>query len=423
MSHQFPPTPAPSTDIEGKKSSAHLDTFSLPPSALGSDKSSASLSSNASTRSDSSFHPTDPVSPASPQALIAGAKVPATRRRLSAVKDTNPKDGYSLPPPPSRSRTIIQMKPREKNGDDMASSKTPATSSTKAAGTKRKQATGNTAAGRKIARKTAHSLIERRRRSKMNEEFNVLKDMIPACRNQDMHKLAILQASIEYMRYLEECVRDLNTAHDESSRGNSHSRAYQTTAPPSTQSQYQNYDEADSDSDSDEEMSEAPTPAGPTPNPQYPSHNRSSHHPSISPAIMPSAKTSVTSTPYMAPSTTTSPNILPSPHLERTHSYTTVYSALPSPSFSSTNANSQQQQEERLRRQSQSAYSTFSLTSPALGPLDANAGARPNKEDETTEDHEATAALLMLNTDRRSWSSTSGGAGARGMSVRDLLSH
>ena len=43
-----------------------------------------------------------------------------------------------------------------------------------------------------MARKTAHSVIERRRRSKMNEEFSVLKDMIPACKDQEMHKLAIL---------------------------------------------------------------------------------------------------------------------------------------------------------------------------------------------------------------------------------------
>ena len=27
----------------------------------------------------------------------------------------------------------------------------------------------------------------------MNEEFGVLKDIIPACRGQEMHKLAILQ--------------------------------------------------------------------------------------------------------------------------------------------------------------------------------------------------------------------------------------
>ena len=29
----------------------------------------------------------------------------------------------------------------------------------------------------------------------MNEEFGVLKEMIPACRGQEMHKLAILQVS------------------------------------------------------------------------------------------------------------------------------------------------------------------------------------------------------------------------------------
>lgn len=66
----------------------------------------------------------------------------------------------------------------------------------KSGGAKRKQAGNATAAGRKIARKTAHSLIERRRRSKMNEEFGVLKDMIPACKDQEMHKLAILQVRI-----------------------------------------------------------------------------------------------------------------------------------------------------------------------------------------------------------------------------------
>jgi len=62
------------------------------------------------------------------------------------------------------------------------------------------------------------------------------------------------------------------------------------------------------------------------------------------------------------------------------------------------------------------------LTSPAISPM------------QMPEDHEATAALLMLNTDRRTWSGeakakvprTEGkgpsmGAGGRGMSVKDLL--
>ena len=57
---------------------------------------------------------------------------------------------------------------------------------------KKKQPSASSTAGRKIARKTAHSLIERRRRSKMNEEFALLKSMIPACTGE-MHKLAILQ--------------------------------------------------------------------------------------------------------------------------------------------------------------------------------------------------------------------------------------
>jgi len=48
------------------------------------------------------------------------------------------------------------------------------------------------------------------------------------------------------------------------------------------------------------------------------------------------------------------------------------------------------------------------LTSPALGP-----------QRDRDLDHEATAALLMLNTDRRGYGNHSGG---RGMSVKDLLS-
>ncbi len=61
--------------------------------------------------------------------------------------------------------------------------------------TGKKQPSSTSAAGKKIARKTAHSVIERRRRSKMNEEFATLKGMIPACTDQEMHKLAILQVS------------------------------------------------------------------------------------------------------------------------------------------------------------------------------------------------------------------------------------
>lgn len=91
------------------------------------------------------------------------------------------------------------MKPRaqEEGGREQPSNEAPKTSTNKAAATtpKKKLPSSTSVAGRKIARKTAHSLIERRRRSKMNEEFGVLKDMIPACTGE-MHKLAILQVSL-----------------------------------------------------------------------------------------------------------------------------------------------------------------------------------------------------------------------------------
>ena len=48
----------------------------------------------------------------------------------------------------------------------------------------------------------------------MNEEFDTLKNMIPACEGQEMHKLAILQASIDYTRYLENCIKDLKGHND-----------------------------------------------------------------------------------------------------------------------------------------------------------------------------------------------------------------
>ena len=90
------------------------------------------------------------------------------------------------------------MKPRgqpeERKESFPDGSKGSAGKAASAAGAKKKQPSSTSVAGRKIARKTAHSLIERRRRSKMNEEFGVLKDMIPACTGE-MHKLAILQVS------------------------------------------------------------------------------------------------------------------------------------------------------------------------------------------------------------------------------------
>ena len=178
------PTPAMSGGFT-IKDKPDGDTFTLPPAAL-------SNASRRSSRSDPSYVPASPTSPE-----LSGRRTSHTSRSGTSIK--RPLEDFDLPPPPTRTRKIIQMKPK-------SPSKAPKTRETAkgsqssedlvpnpTSNSKRKQPSATSAAGRKIARKTAHSLIERRRRSKMNEEFGTLKDMIPACTGQEMHKLAILQ--------------------------------------------------------------------------------------------------------------------------------------------------------------------------------------------------------------------------------------
>lgn len=194
----LPPTPASSTDIKGQDGSKNFNSlqlsFELPPPALVQDASRISPK-------DMRTSPY-PVQP---------SETVKSRRRSSAAQKAASNESFALPPPPTRSRKIIQMKPRTTQEEPEEAPATasgaksgtaglgkagaaPAGASTPAAQGKKKQPSATSVAGRKIARKTAHSLIERRRRSKMNEEFAVLKGMIPACTGE-MHKLAILQVS------------------------------------------------------------------------------------------------------------------------------------------------------------------------------------------------------------------------------------
>lgn len=167
------------------------DLFALPPAALSPAKVEAA--SRRSSRSDPSFIPVSPTSPD----LTARNDYPS--RASTAPK--RPLEDFDLPPPPTRTRKIIQMKPKapgksSKDTGKASPQPSPDSPTNASPASKKNPPTATSAAGRKIARKTAHSLIERRRRSKMNEEFGTLKDMIPACQGQEMHKLAILQVSV-----------------------------------------------------------------------------------------------------------------------------------------------------------------------------------------------------------------------------------
>lgn len=183
-----PPTPGSSSDIRGKEGNHAAPVFNLPPTAFQEpDRASTSSTASSATGSDSSYRPVSPTS----------RETPRKRQNTGPVIT---KDDFALPPPPTRSRKIIQMQPNTEHEAVTSSTAKPtagkAQTTTQSGGKRKQNEKGTTAAGRKIARKTAHSLIERRRRSKMNEEFGVLKDMIPACKGQEMHKLAILQVSL-----------------------------------------------------------------------------------------------------------------------------------------------------------------------------------------------------------------------------------
>lgn len=198
---EAPLTPAPSTDILGKE---HVDLglaqlpFDLPPSALSHRSSSPSKKLPNDNQVAAVLE-----SPTSSKFL--GDRDEATgshsRKKRTATQAGISTDHVTLPPPPTRPRKIIQVKPKSKEHatfmDDAAfvSSHATAMGNSETGNSKKKRASGPMA-GRKIARKTAHSLIERRRRSKMNEEFGVLKDLVPACAGQEMHKLAILQVRL-----------------------------------------------------------------------------------------------------------------------------------------------------------------------------------------------------------------------------------
>jgi hypothetical protein len=218
----LPPTPVASIDISSQEKPRRVSletSFTLPPPAMPSqDRDSPITTVSSNSSSASSYNPATPTSPTY-KALNTSPRLKRTSSG-SNKKPTN--EDITLPPPPTRPRKIIHMKPKssveQANAPNTSSpaSKAAPTTPPSASNAKRKTPSSTSVAGRKIARKTAHSLIERRRRSKMNEEFGTLKDMIPACDGQEMHKLAILQASIDYVRYLENCVRELKEANKNS---------------------------------------------------------------------------------------------------------------------------------------------------------------------------------------------------------------
>jgi len=429
-------------------------SFALPPPAW---RSTEPRPQSATSKGDHSHPPAADASQNTPPVSPKDKPLPSSprhKRTLSGsakLKHDSGHSTYTLPPPPSRARKIIQMKPKSSPTTSSSASDAsyqPATLPSKngsaSTGSKRKQPSATSAAGRKIARKTAHSIIERRRRSKMNEEFGVLKDMIPACHGVEMHKLAILQAGIEYVRYLEGCIAQLKA--ESTSRRKSKGPAREES---DEEDEGAVDDEDDDDDDDDDEKDEArrqprqempkrPHPAGPL-NEDWPV--RDARQASIATTNSSSYPSPDVQAQAEAASRTHKRPMLPGPgSLTASPSHFSIHSAsaTPTPTLLSPAFNSIHFSPDLARTHTSSTAATgLSMTgsnsscnpSPNILPLPQAAlplpGAREynNKSPALSEggaEATATAALMMLTNDRR-------GAGVashrgKGMSVRDLLS-
>ncbi|KAK1776168.1 hypothetical protein QBC45DRAFT_225557 [Copromyces sp. CBS 386.78] len=406
------PTPVSSADMKAQEypSLASLQMlFELPPPAI--------IPSNASG-----------TPPQTPEKLYPMQPSETVKSRRRAATVTGPsKNDFALPPPPTRSRKIIQMKPREvaaapplaPNSKGSTAGTDPESTATNAASTIPTTTTGGakkkqTAAGRKIARKTAHSLIERRRRSKMNEEFALLKSLIPACTGE-MHKLAILQASIEYIKYLEDCVAKLQARHQsDASERESATKSLPTpsgheTFHPEVAFAFSAREEVRPDDDV--EMSDSSGGPSPASSPPLGATN-SFHQPSVSPAIPPQQSK------------------------DRHGSISLGVASVDQQRHYSFSGSSVTASPAGFGAGGQLYGSNGNTHDPRTAPFPALTS--PYLASRNDLDHEATAALLMLNqqtqTDRRaSTTNTDVPTGAataaagtmrtgRGMSVRDLLS-
>lgn len=252
------------------------------------------------------------------------------------------------------------------------------------------------------------------------------------------------QASIEYLRYLEQCVQDLQAQ----------TNSPRPRPPPSTISQSLQ-DEEDSDEEMADDADEAPPPA------------TGNSTPVTSALEKTSSLISLPSLSQITTTSTTSPSLFPSstgPTAGRHYSVSSAAGsqASYSPYFHSNQTSPAFGPQLHHIPQYNPPSGHFGIGSPALKPMDSlrqiaegatelsekrkggggsgNGGRRRDEE----MDHEATAALLMLNHDRRQWrpagpspteaaaggesrrpstvGSNGNGNGNGGMSVRDLLS-
>ena len=86
------------------------------------------------------------------------------------------------------------------------------------------------ATSRRESSSSQHSLIEKRRRERINDKIQQLKEIIPTCNpysdqqpirgpsfHQPLHKLAILEAAIDYIQQMHQTILNHSSSDDSSS--------------------------------------------------------------------------------------------------------------------------------------------------------------------------------------------------------------
>jgi hypothetical protein len=175
----------------------------------------------------------------------------------------------------------------------------------------------------------------------MNEEFGVLKDMIPACEGVEMHKLAILQAGIEYVRYLEGCVEQLKTENAKFGGKGTQSAGSRMQVDTASDEDDDYLDEEDEDEQEQEQDRDQDEFVDPMPDSAPPSKLRSNRHSTTAAtewSLRDSRKSSIVS--LSGSSAYPSPHISSQSHGAQAHQGPGVLSTTPTPTFLSPAFNS-----------------------------------------------------------------------------------
>ncbi|KAG0357141.1 hypothetical protein BG005_003889 [Podila minutissima] len=177
-----------------------IPAMNLPASALASSTSvfqvapsRPSLSSYPSSDkkgSSSSFGGSTPQFPSPHSSAIDSRSAPGSPQRY-----------LMLPPQVAPSSSSAAAAPRSSGRTSKKNSASGASSSSKRRSSSSAKVIDQET--RDMMRKVSHSAIERRRRERINDKILQLKHLVPSCVDEDhLHKLSILQSTIEYIQHL-----------------------------------------------------------------------------------------------------------------------------------------------------------------------------------------------------------------------------